>query len=179
MDLDPPEFRRLCPYWLADLGPLLWIWTPLLKSLGVTKLHPAIFYCCLNLDNSAGIPRPTQMAARSAEISVHSSLYSGKPPREVQKWAFLDLLKTPQEVQSNVRGFVIKVVGRRNDLFRGGRNLLADIDRGPNPLWHRQNTLWREHCWFILRYAQNPEGWGIFWKSLSGGCAAGTDLLGL
>ena len=67
----------------SGFGPLSRIWTPLLKSLGVTKLHPAIIDCCLNLDKSAGIPRSTQTTARSAEISVHSSLYSGKPPREI------------------------------------------------------------------------------------------------
>ena len=55
-----------------------------------------IIDCCLNFDKSAGIPRSPQTAARSAEISVHSSLYSGKLPREVQKSAFLVLRKTPR-----------------------------------------------------------------------------------
>ena len=74
-NLDPPG--SISP---SGFGPLSRIWTPLLKSLWVTKLHPAIIDCCLNLDKSAGIPRSTQMAMGSAEILVHSTLYSGCNP---------------------------------------------------------------------------------------------------
>ena len=114
----------------SGFGPLSRIWTPLLKSLGVTKLHPAIIDCCLNLDKSAGIPRSTQTATRSAEISVHSSLYSGKAPREVQKSAFLVLLKPPREVQNNVRGFIMKGCWRIQSLRRGSKY----AEGGPYPL---------------------------------------------
>ena len=120
------------------------------KSLGVTKLHPAIIDCCLNLDKSAGIPHSTQTTTKCRNISAFIALLQQTTVRSAE-------ISIPRSTQTAARSaeqrlwihnkFVggYNVYGLNTFFRRGCKSASRFGPGGPNPLWHWYWRVWNCH----------------------------------